>query len=301
MAATGLWKGWPIVARRRSRACHARPWPHVWPWVGARPLTARLGRPRIAGMARGGCPCRRWPLLRATTPRFDVLVVSAIACMAVGSTNGLRAPTLMLAERWNGYRWSIETPVAPPGAVQHQLAGVSCLSRFDCIAVGSASFGGADCLYNADCTIRPLVERWNGAQWSMTRSRPRGASGATLTDVSCVPEPACFAVGTMVRRGRRFGLTERWNGSTWPCGRSSRGRRTSSQEPKAFRAHRLASASGSPPSEHQGRKDKYAAEALEWNPVDAGAAAPAGRRRTRARRGVVSGRVGVHRRRQPDD
>src|SRR3954454_6749777 len=63
-----------------------------------------------------------------------VTCTSASSCIAVGSSTfpetepGFGAPALMLVERWDGSRWSIESVPAPVGVRQSYLSGISCSS-----------------------------------------------------------------------------------------------------------------------------------------------------------------------------
>ena len=81
-----------------------------------------------------------------------VSCASASACTAVGTySNGTM--NVMLAERWNGTRWSIQHTPNPAGGSDSTLYGVSCASATACTAVGG-SFNGT--------TGVTLAERWNG-------------------------------------------------------------------------------------------------------------------------------------------
>ncbi len=94
--------------------------------------------------------------------------------------------------------------------VPSALAGVSCLTRTACMAVGS---------YGEPNTTaeKALAEWWNGTTWSLT-SPP---TGSALDAVDCVSDTWCMAVGTS-QQG--FAWAERWNGSSW---------RTTAQAPAA--------------------------------------------------------------------
>jgi hypothetical protein len=96
--------------------------------------------------------------------------------------------------------WSIQQAPAPPGAVQTELARVSCASPRACTAVGVSWL---------PTTEKALVERWNGRNWSIQR-QSRHVVG--LGDVSCASPTACTAVGdsTLART-----LAERWAGGRW--------------------------------------------------------------------------------------
>jgi hypothetical protein len=59
----------------------------------------------------------------------------AARCTAVGFLT-VRRKTRMLAERWNGARWTVGVPVTPAQAKNSGFSGVSCPARQACIAVG---------------------------------------------------------------------------------------------------------------------------------------------------------------------
>jgi hypothetical protein len=107
---------------------------------------------------------------------------------------------------WNGTAWSIRMPAAGQGD-NSGLAGVSCTSASNCIAVG---FGG-------NTSGGPLAERWNGTTWSTQPvPLPAGALGGGLEGVSCASASACTAAGLW--QDSPFGelpLAERWDGTSW--------------------------------------------------------------------------------------
>ena len=132
-----------------------------------------------------------------------VSCASASACTAVGTySNGTM--NVMLAERWNGTRWSIQHPSSPSGSQASTLAGVSCVSATACTAVGN---------YNNGTTRVALAEGWNGTKWSIQHTpNPAGGSNSTLNGVSCASATACTAVGGSFNGTTGVTLAERWNG-----------------------------------------------------------------------------------------
>ncbi len=128
-------------------------------------------------------------------------------CMSVGAEingAGVRAP---LAETRAGATWSVVPAPEPAGAEQGAFSGVSCIGAAACTAVGfyRTSLGAID----------TLIERWNGASWSIKAS-PSPAGDDTLLAVSCPAADACVAVGA----SGGMPLAEAWNGSTWSVQRS---------------------------------------------------------------------------------
>jgi hypothetical protein len=89
---------------------------------------------------------------------------SATSCIAVGHYQKPRnrfdfGPTLTLAERWNGTKWTIVSS-PNPGANVSDLAAVSCWGTTHCFAVGSQTAS----------TTQTLTERWNGTTWAVVAS-----------------------------------------------------------------------------------------------------------------------------------
>src|SRR6202043_2889082 len=118
---------------------------------------------------------------------FDaVSCVATTSCIAVGYSNntqdGYSIQTLV--ERWDGKNWSLAD--SPNPGYTDELAGVSCVSRTKCVAVGS---------YRA-VNYQTLVETWNGANWSVTPSANLPGTMNVLSGVSCTSTASCVAVGT---------------------------------------------------------------------------------------------------------
>jgi hypothetical protein len=138
-----------------------------------------------------------------------VSCTKANACTAVGYYTVNGGPGVLLAERWNGTQWSIETTPAPTGATASELNGVSCVSGSACTAVGDYT--------NSSGRRLTLAERWNGTKWSIEPSPNVGSDDNELQGVSCPSASACTAVGDFyaVKAAATKTLAERWNGSTW--------------------------------------------------------------------------------------
>ena len=124
------------------------------------------------------------------------------ACTAIGETaKGKAAPTL-LAERWNGSAWKIQSVPAPTGG-GGLLNAVACPAARACRAVGDDNKG----LFS---------EVWNGSSWAIRPVPvPAGGSSAGLGSVSCTAANFCEAVGSYQKGGTFRSLAEIWNGSDW--------------------------------------------------------------------------------------
>ena len=109
--------------------------------------------------------------LTSTITLSAVSCVSAKSCTAVGSSvagypsdDNTDYYTLMLAEHWNGSRWSVQSapsPVANPSYNPEYptFSGVSCSSTMACTAVGPFPTN--------DGPQVALAERWNGHAWAL--------------------------------------------------------------------------------------------------------------------------------------
>ena len=153
----------------------------------------------------------RWISERIANPAPDapngsvlegVSCTSPSNCIGVGAYQQNRRPFLQLplVERWDGARWSQQsTPSLGDSAPFSGFNAVSCVSRDACIAVGSTQVGS---------TSHPLIERWDGATWSIQSSTGKISGG--LEGVSCTSGDACTAVGEGSRP-----FAQRWDGTTW--------------------------------------------------------------------------------------
>jgi hypothetical protein len=120
-----------------------------------------------------------------------------------------RAPVV---GRWDGTKWTMVEPPVPPQEGPHDaggtLWGVACASPRKCFAVGSYFNGRRQ---------RTLIERWDGARWSIAaRLNPQGATSSTLRAISCASPTSCVAVGYSFSQTTRYQtLAEHWDGARW--------------------------------------------------------------------------------------
>lgn len=147
---------------------------------------------------------KRWTVTKGPVKKgaiasalVGVSCVSPTNCVAVGSMRAsVNAPTVPLAERWNGKSWKMSAARTPSGATHAYLNAVSCTNAKSCYAVGG--FASGSTMGSA------LVERWNGSNWSIMGSPNVGnASTTTLSGVSCTGKGAaitCAAVGSFATR-----------------------------------------------------------------------------------------------------
>ena len=200
----------PSRRRRRRLACTAA-------LVAAGALLLPSAASAVAApsraVARGAAAAKPTDELRAVSCPTNRM------CVAVGESN-FSATGMMLAERWNGHKWSVTRLAHPPGAMDSALTGVSCTSARACTAVGFdyvAATGGG-----------PLAERWNGSRWALEVTPNPGQGGVPLAAVSCGSATSCTAVGYYDFGALGFTsstLAEHWNGRLWAVQSLPTGRR----------------------------------------------------------------------------
>ncbi len=132
------------------------------------------------------------------------------SCWAVGdqTTAGV---TRTLSEQWNGTRWSTKASPSVAGSAGTFLHGVSCSTRLNCWAIGSAKLGSTK--------QRPIAEHWNGRKWSLRLlPEPAGMVADDLWGVWWHAATQCWAVGAAARQaggGAERPLAEHWTGKKW--------------------------------------------------------------------------------------
>jgi hypothetical protein len=160
----------------------------------------------------------RWaevPAAPAVTAReaglSSITCFSATSCIAVGAQDGVTASPLV--ETWDGAHWSKNATPDLGEGFSSGLAGVACAQATTCFAVGNTSPASG----GSQARSMPLIERWNGAMWSVESvpAPPVGANRAGLMSVSCGSATSCTAVGSYDTSTDFGRLIEHWNGSSW--------------------------------------------------------------------------------------
>jgi hypothetical protein len=145
------------------------------------------------------------PVAAANAVLEGVSCSSASSCVAVGFSESSAGVKSALTEMWNGATWSAGSPQAPAEAGSFVLSGVSCASPDACTAVGT---------YTASKGQAALLERWDGAEWSVQPTVDTGHQ-EELLGVSCPGADECTAVGDYEPAGRWVAFVLTWNGSSW--------------------------------------------------------------------------------------
>jgi hypothetical protein len=124
---------------------------------------------------------------------------SSASCTAVGQSywGALYGyDNLTLVERWNGSSWLVQPNPNPSPITVNELWGVSCASAKSCTAVGDFGDRSGD-------GMLPLVERWNGAHWSviptprsLVARQPGQWPSSSLHSIACFSRRGCIAAGS---------------------------------------------------------------------------------------------------------
>lgn len=141
----------------------------------------------------------------------DVWCTSTAACVGVGASDASGSYGAQIL-RWDGEAWSEESEESVSlgeETVLSSLAGVTCTSASDCVAIGSAE----DELEQKT----PLVLRWDGTSWTTQAAPgPEGSIAAELDDVACASASSCIAVGSYYDQQEvKHALSMTWDGEAW--------------------------------------------------------------------------------------
>ncbi len=169
------------------------------------------------------------PVAGANAVLEGVSCSSARSCVAVGFSESSARVKSALTEMWNGAAWSPASPQAPAEAGSSMLSGVSCASPEACTGVGTYAAGKGQAA---------LLERWDGARWSVQPAVDTGHP-EELLGVSCPGAEECTAVGDYEPAGRWVALVLTWNGSSWSTQASD------VDETQASELHAVSCAAGS--------------------------------------------------------
>ena len=140
-------------------------------------------------------------LQEGTTYHYRV-VADNVAGETVGADRTLLTPQWVIAPT--------EQPEESTGSfVGSSLAGSSCVSATECIAVGHYR--------SPEEVTLPLAERREGDEWTIEPTpSPEGSEEGQLQSVSCVLASDCFAVGYYKASGGTLRtLAEHWDGEHW--------------------------------------------------------------------------------------
>jgi hypothetical protein len=129
-------------------------------------------------------------------------------CVAVGA-NAPQMANELIAERWNGSRWSAMAMPKPAGTGDVAAGDVVCPADHECVAVG-VGYPRTGSGYFA------IAEYWNGSRWRAARAADPGSS-SLIGALSCPSATSCYAVGQYTPKGSLAWapLIEHWDGQQW--------------------------------------------------------------------------------------
>ena len=170
----------------------------------------------VASRGTGPADCPgQWAVVASPSVPYSsflegVAVVSANDVWAVGLNYDLNSGNQRtLVEHWDGTQWNI---VPSPNVNQHDnyLTAVSAVSANNVWAVGLYEpFSGP--------LNRPLIEHWDGAQWSIVSApTPPGPGDSALSSVKALAANDIWAVGGFTDANNLpQTLAIHWDGSSW--------------------------------------------------------------------------------------
>jgi hypothetical protein len=158
----------------------------------------------------------RWIAGKVPLPKGGVgVIVSGVSCVSADACKGAITDVsqgrggalsqISLIESWNGKAWS--AVALPLGTAEYlaDLAGVSCPTATDCVAIGNYFAHG----WFTQAAV------FNGKKWTVTTIPGHGIA---LGAIACSSAKSCIAAGSQGQDvyghdGRPYVAT--WNGKTW--------------------------------------------------------------------------------------
>jgi hypothetical protein len=153
----------------------------------------------------------RWRITPTPPQHTQATVLHDIAAEAgqvwavggTGSRQGAAFPLRMLAERWDGHRWS-SVPIPTPGQSENGLLGVAIAAPNSVWTFGQLDSGA------------PFVERWNGSRWSVHRFGGFAYGGGAAAILTTGPDDVWLAGLSAPGLARQAIVRyEHWDGRTW--------------------------------------------------------------------------------------
>ena len=111
-----------------------------------------------------------------------------------------------LTEHWNGHSWTI-VPAADPGSQDDMLYGATGVTDSDVWAVGG--YSGPDGFFH------PLIEHWNGHNWTVTPVKGVSGDDGVLTAITSAPGEGVWATGQLTSHAPDQQVVLHLVGSSW--------------------------------------------------------------------------------------
>jgi hypothetical protein len=160
---------------------------------------------------------QQWAVVASPDPGRDngilygVATVSAHDVWAVGTSYTNNGANYTLIEHWDGKQWKVVPSPNLQGGQGNELDAIAAVSAHDVWAVGK--------FYVGDFREQPLIEHWNGANWSIVPAPNPGQLGSELHGVTALSANDIWAVGISLHN---VGASKRyrpvilhWNGTVW--------------------------------------------------------------------------------------
>lgn len=132
-------------------------------------------------------------------------------CVAIGRYWPSLFRARPLAEIYEDGEWVIRSPTTTK-ELSYDPESISCPTSSECVAVGYTARWSRPGPPVKKTT--PLVELWDGQNWTAQRLPTPGGSLSQLDSVSCASPNSCTAVGE-IQGSPGATFAERWNGHTW--------------------------------------------------------------------------------------
>lgn len=130
------------------------------------------------------------------------------ACIVVGSQYDAFGHEKSLALRRDGSSWSVVETAELEDNSSNALRGLSCISAFECIAVGDYR--------DTDGVRQTLAMAWDGTEWEQVEVAGGSAlQGVGLVAVSCASSESCVALGGSPSDPTKLPAILRWDGYEW--------------------------------------------------------------------------------------
>jgi hypothetical protein len=154
------------------------------------------------------------PAPPGTSHLEDVYAFATNDVWAVGERVRPNGFFLPLVEHWNGHRWKVvTTPVDPSWGINQSrnLLDVGGAGPSDLWAVGWTQTG------DSAEPVKPLIEHWDGAAWTIVPSAVTTAHYSYFNSVITDSSGEAWAVGTTSEPNftPEHALIEHWDGAQW--------------------------------------------------------------------------------------
>jgi hypothetical protein len=150
-----------------------------------------------------------WSVSLVGTQNAELTSVSTDSANDAWAVGNVESNQTLLAEHWNGTVWSAVAMPMPTGAISARVEGVTALSPTNAWAVGT---------FTTNELSLPLIEHWDGTNWSVAPNVPRQVSVFNeLRAITAISANDIWAVGQFDQGGvsPEAQLLMHWDGASW--------------------------------------------------------------------------------------